>query len=82
MENLYGAPQKLYGALYANFLWRNVMEISMDFSTRDIMCVFVYWSGPVRTDTKSIRLLLVRLESDRSIVGPGRNRFFTRPDRF
>jgi hypothetical protein len=37
------------------------------------MGVFVYWYGPVRTGTKSIRLL-VRLGSDRSIVGPSRDR--------
>jgi hypothetical protein len=37
------------------------------------MVVFVYWYGPVRTGTRSIRLL-VCAESDRSIVGPGRNR--------
>jgi hypothetical protein len=30
-----GAPLKLYGAPYANFPWRNSMEISMDFSTRN-----------------------------------------------
>jgi hypothetical protein len=48
--------------------------------TRDIIAtasysigVFVYWYGPVRTASKSIRLL-VRMGSDRTIVGPGRNR--------
>jgi hypothetical protein len=35
--------------------------------------VFVYWYGPVLTGTKSIRLLVL-LGSDRSTVGPGRNR--------
>jgi hypothetical protein len=37
------------------------------------MGVFIYWSGLVRTGTKSIRLL-VCVGSDRSVVGPGRNR--------
>jgi hypothetical protein len=35
--------------------------------------VFVYWYGPVRTVTKSIRLLVL-LGLDRLTVGPGRNR--------
>jgi hypothetical protein len=37
-----------------------------------LLDMFVYWSGLVRTGTKSIRLL-VRLGSDHSIVGLGRN---------
>jgi hypothetical protein len=33
MENSYGALKKLYSAPYATFLWRNSMEISMNFFT-------------------------------------------------
>jgi hypothetical protein len=40
MENSYGVPQKFYGSPYANFLWRNPMDIFMNFSARDFLrCV-------------------------------------------
>jgi hypothetical protein len=39
----------------------------------EMLDAFVYWYRPVRTGTKSIRLL-VQLGSDHSVVGLGHNR--------
>jgi hypothetical protein len=34
IEVIWSSIEKLYGPSYANFPWRYLMEISMDFSTR------------------------------------------------
>jgi hypothetical protein len=44
MDNSYRAPLKFYGAPYANFLYKNPMEISMEFSTKekDILLIDIH----------------------------------------